>query len=94
MNITSGELDVLLAGLGLAQGDSLVGQWDVWAFRNNAENDSLKASNGPRAITLKRAKPLLTAFNLSSPLKQYYSSYSGDQYNSCKHYMDKVRRSR
>ena len=67
LNITSGQLDNLLAGLGLAQGDSLVGQWDVWAFRNNAENDSLKAVNGPRAITLKRAKPLLTAFNLSSP---------------------------
>ena len=67
LNVTSGELDNLLAGLGLAQGDSLVGQWDVWAFRNNAENDSMKASNGPRAITLKRAKPLLTAFNLSSP---------------------------
>ncbi|MEZ4691591.1 MAG: T9SS type A sorting domain-containing protein, partial [Ignavibacteria bacterium] len=67
LNVTGGQLDALLAGLGLAQGDSLVGQWDVWAFRNNAENDSLKASNGPRAITLKRAKPLLTAFNLSSP---------------------------
>ena len=67
LNITGGELDNLLAGLGLAQGDSLVGQWDVWAFRNNATNDSLKAANGPRAITLKRAKPLLTAFNLSSP---------------------------
>ena len=67
LTITGGQLDNILAGLGLAQGDSLVGQWDVWAFRNNASNDSLKASNGPRAITLKRAKPLLTAFNLSSP---------------------------
>jgi len=67
LNVTGGQLDNLLAGLGVAQGDSLVGQWDVWAFRNNAENDSLKATNGPRAITLKRAKPLLTAFNLASP---------------------------
>ena len=67
LNVTSGQLDNLLAGLGVAQGDSLVGQWDVWAFRNNAENDSLKATNGPRAITLKRGKPLLTAFNLVSP---------------------------
>ena len=36
-------------------------------FRNNATNDSLKAANGPRAITLKRGKPLLTAFNLATP---------------------------
>jgi hypothetical protein len=67
LTITGGALDNILAGLGLAQGDSLIGQWDVWAFRNNQANDSLKAANGPRAITLKRGKPLLTAFNLSSP---------------------------
>ena len=63
----SGQLDSLLAGLGVAVGDSLVGQWDVWAFRNAVINDSLKASNGPRSITLKRGVPQLTAFNLSSP---------------------------
>ncbi len=67
LEITGGELDNILAGLGLAQGDSLVGQWDVWAFRNNQANDSMKATNGPRAITLKRRKPLLTAFNLVAP---------------------------
>lgn len=67
LTVTSGQLDNILAGLGVAQGDSLVGQWDVWSFRNNAENDSLKAANGPRTITLKRKKPLLTAFNLVSP---------------------------
>lgn len=67
ITVTGGQLDNILAGLGLAQGDSLVGQWDVWAFRNNQANDSMKAANGPRALTLKRAKPLLTTFNLSSP---------------------------
>ncbi len=67
LTVTGGQLDAILAGLGLNQGDSLVGQWDVWAFRNNQTNDSMKATNGPRAITLKRAKPLLTAFNLVSP---------------------------
>ena len=67
LTITAGQLDNILAGLGLAQGDSLVGQWDMWAFRNNATNDSLKATNGPRAITLKRGIPALTAFNLNSP---------------------------
>jgi len=67
LNVTAGQLDNLLAGIGLAQGDSLVGQWDVWAFRNNQANDSLKASNGPRSITLKRGVPSLTAFNLNSP---------------------------
>ena len=65
---TSGELDALLAGIGVAQGDSLVGQWDIWAFRNNQTNDSLKSANGPRAITLKRKKPALTAFNLVTPI--------------------------
>lgn len=66
--VTSGELDNLLAGIGLNQGDSLVGQWDVWAFRNNATNDSLLSSNGPRSITLKRTSPALVPFNLFSPL--------------------------
>jgi|GEM_PF-288412 len=67
LTLTQGQLDLVLAGIGLAQGDSLVGQWDVWAFRNNSPNDSLKSSNGPRSITLKRGVPALTAFNLSSP---------------------------
>ncbi len=67
IDLTEGQLDNLLAGLGLNQGDSLVGQWDVWAFQNNITNDSMKATNGPRAITLKRGIPALTAFNLSSP---------------------------
>jgi len=56
-NVTSGTLDALLAGLGVNYGDSLVGQWDVWAYRNNITNDSLKAGNGPRSITLKRGIP-------------------------------------
>ena len=67
LTISSGELDNLLAGLGLNPGDSLVGQWDVWTYRQLPTNDSLKASNGPRAITLKRDRPSLTSFNLSSP---------------------------
>ncbi|MBS1517318.1 MAG: exo-alpha-sialidase [Bacteroidetes bacterium] len=65
--ITDGYLDNILSGLGVAVGDSLVGQWDVWAFRNNLNNDSLKAANGPRTITLKRGIPPLTSFNLNSP---------------------------
>lgn len=68
LTFTLGQLDNILASLGVAQGDSVVGQWDVWAFRNNAPaNDSLKATNGPRAITLKRQKPALTPFSLVSP---------------------------
>ena len=66
ISMTLGQLDNLLAGIGVAQGDSLVGQWDVWAYRLNPV-DSMKATNGPRAITLKRGKPALTSFNLSSP---------------------------
>ena len=68
ITFTAGELDNLLAGLGVAIGDSLVGQWDVWAFRNNITNDSLKAANGPRSITLKRGVPPLSSFNLTTPV--------------------------
>jgi len=68
LTTTLGALDAMLAGAGVAQGDSLVGQWDVWAYRNNPPaNDSLSSANGPRALTLKRALPPLTAFNLVSP---------------------------
>ncbi len=66
LTLSSGQLDNLLAGIGVAQGDSLVGQWDVWSFRNNPV-DSLKATNGPRDLTLKRGIPQLIAFNLSTP---------------------------
>ncbi len=67
-NVTLGQLDTYLAGLGVPQGGSLSGSWDVWAFRNNAPaNDSLKAANGPRTITFTRVLPTLTAFSLVSP---------------------------
>lgn len=64
--LTSGQLDQLLAGLGVAQGGQLVGQWDVWAFRPTG-NDSMKATNGPRAITLRRGIPNNTPVNLVTP---------------------------
>ena len=67
LTLSSGQLDNILAGLGLNTGDSLVGQWDVWTYRQLPLNDSLKASNGPRSITLKRDRPSLTGFNLLSP---------------------------
>ncbi|MBI2419992.1 MAG: exo-alpha-sialidase, partial [Ignavibacteriales bacterium] len=66
--LSAGQLDDLLAGIGVAQGDSLVGQWNVWAYRNNAPlNDSLVSANGPRALTLKRGIPQLLPFTLSEP---------------------------
>jgi hypothetical protein len=62
-------LDTLLAALGLKQGDSLVGQWSVMAYRNNPPvYDSLQSANAPRSVTLKRGKPQLLAFNLNFPL--------------------------
>ncbi len=66
VTLTLGQLDQILASAGVAQGDSISGQWDVWAFRTNPV-DSLKATNGPRAIKFKRGRPQLTAFNLNSP---------------------------
>ena len=68
LTMTLGELDNILAGLGVTPGNKLLGAWDVWAFRTySPQNDSLKAANGPRAITFKRGIPALTVFNLSSP---------------------------
>ncbi|MCX6157036.1 MAG: T9SS type A sorting domain-containing protein [Ignavibacteriae bacterium] len=67
-NVTLGQLDAYLAALGVPQGGSISGSWDVWAFRNNAPiNDSLKAGNGPRTITFTRTQPTLSAFSLISP---------------------------
>ncbi|MDL1887683.1 hypothetical protein FBQ84_07545, partial [Ignavibacteria bacterium CHB1] len=68
LTLTLGQLDGILEGLGLNPGQSITGQWDVWAFRPNPpQNDSLKSSNGPRSITLERGIPQLSAFNLNSP---------------------------
>lgn len=68
LTLTLGQLDALLANAGLQPGDSVVGQWDVWAFRNNSPDfDSLKSANGPRAITLKRGIPALSPFSLVTP---------------------------
>ncbi len=68
LSINLGTLDNLLAGLGLLPGDSIVGQWDVWAYRNNPPNyDSLKSTNGPRALTIKRGIPQLLPFSLVNP---------------------------
>ncbi|MEO6696245.1 MAG: S8 family serine peptidase, partial [Ignavibacteria bacterium] len=66
LTLTLGQLDNLLANAGVAQGDSLVGQWDVWAFRVSPV-DSMKSTNGPRSLTLRRGVPSLTTFNLISP---------------------------
>jgi hypothetical protein len=68
LTMTLGQLDNYLSGIGLNQGDSISGSWDVWAFRNNSpQYDSLKATNGPRTIKFKRYKPTLNAFSLISP---------------------------
>ncbi len=67
LTMTLGALDNILAGLGVSQGGSLVGSWDVWALRQLPTVDSLKSLNGPRAITLTRGVPALSAFNLLSP---------------------------
>jgi hypothetical protein len=67
ITLTLGQLDEILANAGVAQGSSITGQWDVWSFRPYT-SDSLKSSNGPRAMTLTRGIPVLSNFNLVSPL--------------------------
>lgn len=70
---TLGALDAILAANGFTNNgsatDSAVGQWDVWAFKGPGAPgaDSLKSTNGPRAITLRRQQVILSAFNLTSP---------------------------
>jgi len=53
--------------------DSAVGEWDVWAYKGIGAPgvDSLKASNGPRALTFKRQQASLTQFDLSSPVNNF-----------------------
>lgn len=69
VTFSAGQLDDMLAALGVAQGDSIVGDWNVWAYRNNLpQNDSLVSANGPRALTLKRGVPQLLPFTLSAPV--------------------------
>ena len=77
LTLNGGQLDSILSSLGLNQGDSLIGQWDVWAYRNNTANDSLISANGSRAIILKRSSPSLTPFQLFSPLNNVRISVLG-----------------
>lgn len=73
ISTTLGALDILLAGAGFTNNnsgsDSLVGQWDIWAYKNPGSPgaDSLKATNGPRTITFRRQAITISAFALSSP---------------------------
>lgn len=67
MTFTSGQLDNILAGLGVNQGQTYGAQWTAYAYRQLPSVDSLSASNGPRVIYLQRGVPPLTAFNLLSP---------------------------
>lgn len=73
ISTTLGALDAILAANGFTNNgsatDSAVGQWDVWAFKSPSVSgpDSLKSSNGPRAITLRRQQVSLNPFSLSSP---------------------------
>ena len=70
---TLGALDAILAANGFTNNgtasDSAVGQWDVWAFKGPGAPgaDSLKSTNGPRAITLRRQQVALTPFALTAP---------------------------
>ena len=73
ISTTLGALDAILAANGFTNNgsatDSAVGQWDVWAFKSQGVSgpDSLKSSNGPRAITLRRQQVSLNPFSLLSP---------------------------
>ncbi len=73
ITITLGALDALLAANGFTNNgsatDSAVGQYDVWAIKTPGATgpDSLKSTNGPRALTLRRQQVLVSPFALVSP---------------------------
>lgn len=63
LTLTSGGVDAILAGLNVAQGDSVKTKWTVFAYKGT---DSLQASQVFN-ITLARKKPGLSTFNLVGP---------------------------
>lgn len=67
ITFTLGQLDNMLAGIGINQGQTYAGQWTAYAYRQLPNVDSLSAQNGPRSVSLARGVPSLSAFNLSSP---------------------------
>ncbi|MBS1517088.1 MAG: S8 family serine peptidase [Bacteroidetes bacterium] len=67
VTFTLGQLDEILAGMGINQGQTYSGQWNANAYRQLPTVDSLSAANGPRAVNFTRGIPALTSFNLSSP---------------------------
>ncbi len=74
---TLGALDVVLANAGFTNtglaSDSAVGNWDVWAYKNAGAPgpDSLKSTNGPRAITFRRQTVTISAFSLVAPATNF-----------------------
>jgi len=73
LTFTLSELDNILALAGFTNNgsasDSAVGQWDIWAYKTPTAPgpDSMKATNGPRNITLRRGRVTVSPFALISP---------------------------
>jgi len=74
LSMTLSEWDNILALAGFTNNgsasDSAVGQWDIWAFKvpTAPGPDSMKATNGPRAITLRRGRVQVSPFALINPV--------------------------
>ncbi len=68
LTLTLGQLDAILASLGLDPGQSQAGFWTVWAYKGTGAPgpDSLRA-NTWRSITFGRQGITLSPFNLVSP---------------------------
>jgi hypothetical protein len=80
VTIVNSNLDAILQGLGVARGDSLVGQWRVYAYRS--ASDSL-ASTDTRNLTLRRVGMLPLNENFSNatfPPAEWALGGSGTQY--------------
>ncbi len=80
MTMTSAQLDVVIAGLGVAAGDSITGQWRVRAY---SSSDSLLSTAPARDVTFRRSP--LSGLNqdfasATFPPDQWTLQYTGTQY--------------
>ncbi|MBX7044700.1 MAG: T9SS type A sorting domain-containing protein [Ignavibacteria bacterium] len=79
-SLTSAQLDAYIAGLGVAAGDSITGQWAIRAY---SSLDSLQSTAPARTITFRRSPLMALNQDFASttfPPEQWTLQYTGTQY--------------
>ena len=80
LSMTSAQLDAIIAGLGVAAGDSITGQWAVRAY---SSSDSLQSTAPVRNITFRRSPLMALNQDFASatfPPDQWTLQYTGTAY--------------